>query len=350
MKKLISVLLSLLICVMCFYACGNQEKGDESSVASSATESKDESSKVDSNSESSNISDTSSETSEPEEDLLDIIYYQYEIPFFYENLPEKGANTIDNNGIGIDEYLAENDVSNDSYFAVGLKVTEGVTLETLTQMGFINEPKAVKCIRWLFPPMNDMYELPLDFVGYINKSTYNALCENQSFGTEIIWISTSVIKYGSAVVSDVDSLKNIVYYTGEYSGVIADYINTSGVREIYSSGSEGIANYISENEIADDVYFPVGISINGSYEGVYWKGFADDLPEMFGFVKDKNAKLNFEFAVDYDHETFVVSFDVVGYVNKSTFEKMQDYNIDPINLDYGFGMEVTWLPESHFEK
>ncbi len=202
MKKLISVSLSLLICVMCFYACGNQEKGDESSMVSSATESKDESSKVESSTESSDISDTSSETSQPEEDLLDIIYYQYEIPFFYENLPEKGANTIDNNGMGIDEYLAENDVSDDNYFAVGLIVTEGVTLETLTQMGFINEPKAVKCIRWLFPPLNDMYELTLDFVGYINKSTYNVLCENESFGTEIIWINTSVIKYGSAVVSE----------------------------------------------------------------------------------------------------------------------------------------------------
>lgn len=332
MKRIIALSLTFFMVLMCITACNETEGGESSSVA--------ESSGINANSSenaSSEISShTSSDTSEPDVEELNIIYYKFEIPYFNSNVPEKGASCVDNNGTGIDEYLLErDDASDDIYFAVGLLTSEGASLEALTEMGFIEAPKAVKSISWKVMPMNDSYTLPLDYVGYINPSAFDALCKNQAFGVEIVWLNTSVIKYGSSVVCDVDSLENIRYYEGEYKAATNMMVYTSGTHEIYSSGME---EYLSENDVADDVYFAVGISINGSYDGRDWVGFADDLPHMFGFVKDPNAKLNLE--ITEDGETFNIPFDVVGYVNKSAFENMQ--------ANTEFGIEITWLNQEYF--
>ncbi len=132
---------------------------------------------------------------------------------------------------------------------------------------------------------------------------------------------------------------NIIYYEGEYNAAANLVTYISGAHEIYSSGIE---EYFSENDVADDVYLPVGIRITGAHDddGVCSNAGADVLPQMFGFVKDPNAKLNLEIFEDYDYEAFVVPFDVVGYVNKSVFEKMQK--------NKQFGIELTWLRQDFF--
>ncbi len=340
MKKIIALSLSLLMVLMCIFACDTTEGGENSSVAESSSTSNGEASIDELNADSSDVSDTSSETSQLDVEDLNIIYYKFSIPMFESNIPEKGATCVDNNGTGIDEYLFErNDASDDIYFAVGLRVSKDVTLGELTQMGFINEPKAVKGISWKVGSLGDVSTLPLDYIGYINPSTYDVLCKNEAFGVEIIWLNTSVIKYGSAVVCDVDSLENILYYDGEYSAAVDLYVNISGVREIYCSGIE---KYLSENSVAEDVYFAVGISMAGAPEdSIYVNVDADELPHIFGFIKDPDAKLSLEIIVDYDYEPFVVPFDVVGYVNKTTFEKMQ--------ANTEFGIEITWLNEEYFQ-
>lgn len=349
MKKIIAFTLSLLMLSLCFASC-EESQVEESSSAAESSESNVDSSANESNAASSDgvdISDAFSEISDTTIDELNIIYYKFEIPYFVSAVPEKGASCVDYDGKGIDEYLLErDDASDDVYFAVGLLTSEGATLEALTEMGFIKAPKAVKSISWKTGALGDLATCTLDYVGYINPSGYDALCKNEAFGVEIIWLNTSVIKYGSAIVCDVESLENIRYYEGEYTAAADMYVNTSGVREIYSSSFDGIEKYLSENEIAEDVYFAVGISINGSYDGRNWAGFAEDLPQMFGFVKDANAKLSLE--IVEEGEKFTVPFDVVGYVNKSAFEKMQNYDESIVNFE-GFGIEMTWLKEEYFE-
>jgi len=343
MKRIIALSLSVLMLLLCLASCDTSQDGESSVPVESnnenSAESKDETS---ADSSMDDISDTSSETNQPSVDELNIIYYKFEIPMFDSNVPEKGASCVDYDGKGIDEYLLErDDASDDIYFAVGLRVSEGATIDALTEKGFISEPKAVKSISWVVLPMNDSRILPLDYVGYINPSTFDALCKNESFGVEIIWLNTSVIKYGTAIVCDVETIENIVYYQGEYTAAMDMYVNISGVREVYSSSFDGIEKYLSENEVAEDVYFPVGISMAGAPEySLYVNSEADILPHMFGFVEDPDAKLNLEIIEDYDYESFVVPFDVVGYVNKTTFEKMQK--------NEQFGLEITWLNEEFF--
>jgi len=202
MKRIIALSLSVLMLLLCLASCDTSQDGESSVPVESnnenSAESKDETS---ADSSMDDISDTSSETNQPSVDELNIIYYKFEIPMFDSNVPEKGASCVDYDGKGIDEYLLErDDASDDIYFAVGLRVSEGATIDALTEKGFISEPKAVKSISWVVLPMNDSRILPLDYVGYINPSTFDALCKNESFGVEIIWLNTSVIKYGTAIV------------------------------------------------------------------------------------------------------------------------------------------------------
>ena len=263
MKRIIAIVLSLLMLFLCLASCDTTQ-GGESSVP---VESNNESSVESKGEISSDSSDTSSETNQPSVDELNIIYYKFEIPMFDSNVPEKGASCVDYDGKGIDEYLLErDDASDDIYFAVGLKVSEGATIDALTEMGFISEPKAVKSIGWVVLPMNDSRMLSLDYVGYINPSAYDALCKNEAFGVEIIWLNTSVIKYGTAIVCDVETIENIVYYQGEYTAAMDMHVHISVVRDVYSRIFSVIEKYLSEHAVADDVYFPVCISIAGPPE------------------------------------------------------------------------------------
>ncbi len=120
------------------------------------------------------------------EENREILYYNGDYDF--ENSPERSETGVfeqyTDTPNPLSEYFGSNESSNDVFFLVGLDIDcedETLVSHKLRQSGFIASPLKY------YPEESSRFS----YVGFIKKSGYEALSENESFSTGITWLSNS---------------------------------------------------------------------------------------------------------------------------------------------------------------